>query len=151
HGEGLPRTESPDTYASPIMWQKGEERLLIVHGNDTTSAHRLDDGQEVWRVSDLNPQGRGDWRFVSSVGVSADLVVVPTCKDGPTAAIDPRAMGTVRAGGAGEKWRVKSTTDVPSPLIHEGLVYICRQDGNLSCYDAATGKAHYSNERTHNI
>jgi outer membrane protein assembly factor BamB len=150
HGEGVRGTESPDMYASPMLWHKGDKSLLVVHGNDTTSAHKLDNGMEVWRVSDLNPAHSGAWRFVASPGISEELIVIPTCKNGPTAAIDPQASGTIGAGGPGEKWRLKTTTDVPTPLIHDGLVYICRQDGNLSCYDAATGKPNYTNERTNN-
>jgi outer membrane protein assembly factor BamB len=150
HGEGAKGTESPDTYSSPQIWRKGDKSLLLIHGNDTTSAHKLDNGMEVWRVTDLNPTHRGDWRFVASPGVAEDVIVIPTCKNGPTTAIDPQAAGTVGAGSPSERWRLGRTTDVPTPLIHDGLVYIVREDGNMSCYDAKTGKPHYSNERTNN-
>lgn len=151
HGEGVPGTESPDTYASPMLWRKGSEELLIIHGNDTTSAHKLGNGDEVWRVGDLNPDARRDWRFVASPGVSPNLIVIPTCKNGPTTAIDPKATGTIGKGSPAEKWRLKTTTDVPTPLIHDGLVYICNAgNGNLSCYDLTTGKPHYTDERTNN-
>jgi outer membrane protein assembly factor BamB len=32
---------------------------------------------------------------------------------------------------------------VPSPLIHGGLVYLCRENGNLLCVDATTGHELY--------
>jgi outer membrane protein assembly factor BamB len=52
-------------------------------------------------------------------------------------------------GNKGEQWRRGSNTpDVPSPLVHEGLVYLCRENGVLICLDAKTGKEHYS-ERCH--
>jgi outer membrane protein assembly factor BamB len=44
--------------------------------------------------------------------------------------------------------RGKETPDVPSPLVHDGLVYLCRENGVLICADAATGKEYY-NERMH--
>jgi len=37
---------------------------------------------------------------------------------------------------------------VPSPLLVDGLVYLCREDGTLICLDAQTGKEHYL-KRTH--
>jgi outer membrane protein assembly factor BamB len=35
-------------------------------------------------------------------------------------------------------------------LVHDGLAYLCRENGFLSCLDAKTGKQHYS-ERVHNF
>src|SRR5262245_17106346 len=114
--------ESWDGYASTILWKKGNDAYLIAHGNDYTTAHKLTDGSEIWRVGDLNPGRRPDWRFVSCPGVSEDIIVIPTCKNGPTVAIRPDITGRVGSGGNGEIWRLKVTTDVPTPLIHEGLV-----------------------------
>src|SRR5690606_14034972 len=37
---------------------------------------------------------------------------------------------------------------VPSPLVVDGLVYLCRENGNLICLDAKTGEEYY-NVRTH--
>jgi outer membrane protein assembly factor BamB len=41
-----------------------------------------------------------------------------------------------------------NTPDVPSPLVHDGLVYLCRENGILLCLDAKTGEKLYM-ERTH--
>ena len=32
---------------------------------------------------------------------------------------------------------------MPSPLVHDGLVYLCRENGVLVCVDAKTGKELY--------
>ena len=40
------------------------------------------------------------------------------------------------------------TPDVPSPLVHDGLVYLCKEDGYLVCLDAKTGEEKY-NQRMH--
>ena len=48
-------------------------------------------------------------------------------------------------------WKLEDgTPDVPSPLIHNGLVYLCSENGNLSCFDAKTGKQQYQ-QRTHRM
>jgi outer membrane protein assembly factor BamB len=36
---------------------------------------------------------------------------------------------------------------VPSPLFYGGLVYVVKDGGMVSCFDARTGKAHYQQER----
>jgi outer membrane protein assembly factor BamB len=38
----------------------------------------------------------------------------------------------------------KGTPDVPSPLVHDGLVYLCGESGTLTCLDAKTGDQLYS-------
>ena len=45
-------------------------------------------------------------------------------------------------------WRhERGTPDVPSPLYYDGLVYLCRENGNLVCVDAKSGEKLYE-ERT---
>jgi outer membrane protein assembly factor BamB len=145
------RDECEHSYASPCLWRNGKEAYLITHGNDYAIAHRLADGSEIWRVADLNPKSRYNTtlRFVASPVAVADLIVVPSAKNGPVVAVKPDANGIVRAGSPAEVWRMAhNTPDVPSPLVHDGLVYLCREDGTLICLDARTGKVHYS-QRTH--
>jgi outer membrane protein assembly factor BamB len=143
--------EGRHSYASPCLWRRGADAYLVVHGCDYTTAHRLDDGTELWRLADLNPKENYNrsLRFVASPVATPDLVVVPTAKGGPVVAVKPEARGPVRAGGPSERWRLpRGTPDVPSPVVHEGLVYLCRENGVLVCLDAATGKPQYE-ERLH--
>ncbi len=148
-GEGDPNTESPDGYASVQICRKGNDSFLVVHGNDATTGHRLEDGSEIWRVVDENTQERRDWRFISSPAVSEDLIVIPTCKNGVTVAVRTDIKGKVSTGGKGELWRLPVTSDVPSPLIHDGLVYLCRAEGQVMCIEGKTGKVLYD-ERGYN-
>jgi len=141
--------ENEQAYASPCLWHRGKDEYLIVHGNDYTTAHRLSDGGEIWRLGDLNSRKRYDYtlRFVASPVATADLIVVPSAKRGPVVGLKPEAKGKIAAGSAFEQWRGKSTPDVSSPLIHNGLVYLCWEPiwgrGELICMDAQSGKEHY--------
>lgn len=142
--------ESKDSYASPTLAHSGKDAFLITHGADYTIAHRLSDGGEIWRVGDLNYKDkyRGDWRLVASPGVSNDLIVIPTAKTGGVVAVKPDAHGLVLTGSEYEIWRKqRGTPDVPCPLIHDGLVYLCR-DGIISCLEAKTGQELYE-QRIH--
>jgi hypothetical protein len=40
------RFENEHSYASPVIWCKGNDAYLITHGNDYAIAHRLSDGSE---------------------------------------------------------------------------------------------------------
>jgi outer membrane protein assembly factor BamB len=142
--------ENKHSYASPVLWTNGKDAYLISHGNDYSIAHRLDDGSEIWRVADLNPKNRYDYtlRFVSSPVATPDLIVVPSAKGGPTVGLKPDASGVIKPGNKAEQWRFSSTPDVPSPLVYDGLVYLCMQDGRLICLDAKDGTKHYA-EKNH--
>jgi outer membrane protein assembly factor BamB len=140
------RAECEQSYASPCLWHNGKDEYLIVHGCDYATAHRLSDGSEIWRLGGLNPKDSYNFtlRFVTTPVTAPDLIVVPTAKSGPVVGVKPDAKGMITAGSAFEQWRVpRITPDVPSPLVHDGLVYLCREMGILVCLDAKTGKQLY--------
>ena len=143
------RGECKEAYASPVIWRNGKEEYLIIHGNDYATAHRLENGSEIWRAGDLNPKGNynATLRFVASPLVTPDVIVIPSAKHHDIVGVNPSATGAFGAGSPNELWRrIKGTPDVPSPLAYDGLLYICgEQAGPLDCLDAKTGKEHYSN------
>ena len=53
------RARSPDVYASAFIWEGEGGPLLVAHGNDYCTGHKLTDGSEVWRVQGLNPTSNG--------------------------------------------------------------------------------------------
>ncbi|MCZ2344305.1 MAG: PQQ-like beta-propeller repeat protein [Bacteroidales bacterium] len=136
--------ESPDVYASPFIWEGKSGSLLIAHGNDYCTAHKLDDGAEVWRVTELNPKDSYNraWRAVSSPLVTPDLIVIPSCKRGVTVGLDPlKAQGTINPGNTAEVWRLpKGTPDVPSPIRVGNLIFLMGEKGDLTEMDAKTGE-----------
>src|SRR5262249_4955132 len=142
---------SREAYASPCLWQNGQEMNLVILGCDYTTGHRLSDGGEVWRLGDLNPKNNYSTalRIISSPVASPELLVVPTARGGLVVGIKPGAKGMINAGGAFEQWRIaKGSPDVPSPLVHDGFVYLPREYGALICLDAKTGKELYQ-QRLH--
>ena len=143
--------ENELSYASPVLYDQPDLKLLITHGADFVVAHRLDTGAEVWRCGGLNPHD-GDYhetlRFVASPSVAKGIVVVPTAKNGPVVAVKPDRSGDITEDKDAYHWRLEDNTpDVPSPLIHDGLVYLCHENGNLMCLEQFTGKEIY-HERT---
>lgn len=150
-------SENEHSYASPMLYNFGDLRFLITHGADYTIAYNLEDGTERWRLGGLNPHDNParDYhptlRFVASPAAAEGIIVAPTAKNGPVFAIRPDGHGDITGQESLHWWiRPDNTPDVPSPLIHAGLVYLCRENGDLLCLEAETGKEVYL-ERTHRI
>lgn len=143
--------ENEHSYASPILYDFGGVTYLVTHGADYTIAYSLDDGSELWRLGGLNPQGASyhpTLRFVSSPAAAEGIIVCPTAKNGPVFAIAPDHRGDLTDSDAIRWIRDQHTPDVPSPLIHDDLVYLCRENGMLLVLDRQTGEEVYM-ERTH--
>ena len=143
--------ECEHSYASPFLYRDDKREFLLVHGADYITAHRLTDGSEIWRCGDLNPKDsyNTSLRLVASPVAVPGLVVVPSAKNGPVIGLRPGGKGDITDSKRWYHWmREDGTPDVPSPLIHEGLVYLCRENGDLICMDAETGEQVYK-ERTH--
>ncbi len=143
--------ENEHSYASPMLYQFGGMTYLITHGADYTIAYSLTDGKEKWRLGGLNPQGQSyhpTLRFVSSPAAAEGIIVCPTAKNGPVFAVDASMTGDLTDSEAVLWVREDNTPDVPSPIIHGDLVYLCRENGMLLVLERETGEQVYM-ERTH--
>ncbi len=136
--------ESRHSYASPVLYRDEKQSLLLVHGGDCLSAHRLEDGAEVWRCGSLNPRDNYNrmLRFVASPATAPGLVLIPSAKGNPILGVRPDGKGDVTATHVAWR-RGRDTTDVPTPIIHDGLVYNLRENGVLICLDSKTGEEVY--------
>jgi outer membrane protein assembly factor BamB len=138
--------ECEHSYASPFLYREGDVEYLITHGADYAVGHRLSDGEELWRVGRLNPKGKYNQtlRFVASPVGAEGLLVIPSAKNGPVLALNAKLTGDVSEKEEAFAWvRPRGTPDVPSPLIKDGLVYLCRENGNLVVVDAKSGEEFY--------
>ncbi len=137
-------SESREAYTSPCLWRNGKELNLVILGCDYTTGHRLSDGKELWRLGDLNPKNSPAHRIIASPVASGETLVVPTCRGMTVVALKQGASGQIKTGSPMEQWRIlKGSPDVPSPLIHDGLVYLQRETGVMICLDAKSGTQIY--------
>ena len=139
--------ESREAYSSPVLWKNGNELNLVVLGADYTTGHRLSDGKEIWRLGDINPKKKYSTalRIIATPVATSDQLFVPTARGGIFISLKQGAVGTIKAGGSHEAWRIgKGSPDVPSPLVVDGIAYLMRENGLLIVLDAKTGKEYYS-------
>ncbi|MEE9603852.1 MAG: PQQ-binding-like beta-propeller repeat protein [Thermoguttaceae bacterium] len=144
------RGECEHAYASPRIYRDSQREYLLTHGADYIIAHDLAGGRELWRCGNLHPASgyNPTLRFVASPLAVPGMIVVTSAKKGPTIALRPDGSGDITDKPAYHLWRHDATPDVPSPLAVNSLVYLYRENGNLVCLDAKTGKQYYE-ERTH--
>lgn len=138
-------SENEHSYASPVLYRHDGQEFLLTHGADYIVAHDLDDGEELWRCGGLHPPAGYDptLRFVSSPAVAEGIIVVPSAKKGITLALKPGGKGDLTDKTGFHLWKFGITPDVPSPLILDGIVYLCRENGNLLALDQKTGEQFY--------
>ncbi|MBX3423278.1 MAG: PQQ-binding-like beta-propeller repeat protein [Pirellulaceae bacterium] len=151
--------ECKHSYASPMLYDDGQQRMLIVHGADCTTGHALDDGRQLWRLGGLNGPSELNrrafdvtFRFVATPAQAGGRLIIPTAKEGPTVALDlsGQPRGELTDLPQHIAWTVPQTPDVSIPLIVDGLVYLLHKDGKLQCIDLANGQQVYF-ERTHTV
>ena len=142
-------SESREAYTSPVLWRNGKDLNLVVLGCDYTTGHLLNDGKEVWRLGDLNLKNSPAHRIIASPLATSDELIVPTCRGLVVVALKQGASGFIKTGSPQEQWRiVKGSPDVPSPLVHDGLLYLMRENGVLICMDVKTGEQLYEERLT---
>lgn len=139
--------ENLDSYASPVLYRDEKHEFLLTHGADYVIAHRLDNGDEIWRCGGFNPAENYNrtLRLVASPLAAPGLIVVPSAKQRSVMALTPDNKGDITTSSERRLWLLKDNTpDVSSPLAVDGLVYLCRENGILRCVDAKTGQEYYS-------
>ena len=133
------RDELP-SWATPLLMRSGSRAELVTNASKFIRAYDPATGRELWRMADSATQVK-----VPTPVAAGDLVIVT---GGYPAG--GRPIYAVRAGASGEIAPTALAWSAPTgspytgtPLVHEGLLYICTDNGILSAYDAKTGERIY--------
>ena len=134
------RHDEYPSWATPLIVRMTARTELVTNAGQYIRGFDPDTGRELWRLSDENTQVK-----VPSPVVAGDLVIV-------TGGYPPgrRPIYAIRPGGSGtlSKQTLAWQTDrgapyTGTPLVHDGIVYACTDNGILGAYDAATGARIY--------
>jgi outer membrane protein assembly factor BamB len=142
-GKELLRIPRPERYnwAAPFVATHNGRQQIVING-ETTRGYDYDTGEELWRAAGLGensvPQAvqHGDRVFVMS-GHTIKMLMA------------------IRLGGRGDltgteaiSWTTpRGVSYTPSPLLHDGKLYIVSDAGLVSCLDAETGRPFWGPER----
>ncbi len=121
-------------FATPLLIEFEGRPQLISPAADQLHAYNPADGEELWHVRFTG------FSTVPCPAYADGRIFICTGYFGPElAAIDVNGSGDVTKTHV--KWHIKKgVPDNPSPLTHEGLVYVVSDKGVATCVEASTGK-----------
>jgi outer membrane protein assembly factor BamB len=139
-----PRTDVP-TWSTPTIHTGGGRSQLIVNGYKHIGGYDLGTGQELWRL-----RGGGDIPVPTPL-VAHDLIFITNAhgRMAPIYAIRTNAAGDISLAGTESAsshiaWsRPRDGGYMQTPLVYGDHLYLCRDNGVLSCYEARTGNRLY--------
>ena len=136
------------TYSSPYLWKNTSRTELVTCGSKARS-YDPESGKLLWemkmggKMSIPSPIGDNEHLYIANTGGPDAVGSLSSVKAGATGDITP---DTVTLASNGVNWyRPDAGTGNPSPVLHNGLIYILASNGkNLSCIDAVSGKTVYN-------
>ena len=135
------------TYSTPLIW-KNKSRTELVTCGKTARSYDPDTGNVLWEMKmkgDMSiptPVADNDHLFIGNTGEDDKVGGLYSIKSGAAGDITPDTITMVSSGV--EWYSAKAPLENPSPVLHNGLIYLLAGNGkNLSCIDAATGKTVY--------
>ena len=133
------RDELP-TWSTPLLVKLASRTELVTNGGKYIRGYDASTGREVWRFGDSATQVK-----VPTPVIAGDAVIVTggyPAGGRPIYAIRPGGSGDVPASALA--WRTDNGSPYTgTPLVYDGIVYICTDNGILSAYDASTGERLY--------
>ncbi len=136
-----PRAEISN-WSMPVVVEHEGRRQVVVSATRKTRAYDYDTGRLIWEIEGLGlntipaPVQFGDLVFVMSGFRNPNLMAVRLGRTGELTGTDAVVWSTTRG-----------TSYTPSPVLHDGMLYVLTDTGMLSNFDARTGKPHYQQVR----
>jgi outer membrane protein assembly factor BamB len=157
-GKGVWKTDRPlyPCWGTPTVYRGPDITQVIVNGYKHIGGYDFATGAELWKM-----HGGGDVPVPTPV-VAEDLIFITNAHGGqaPVYAVKTSARGdiTLQSGSADQ---AGPSTEAPrsnehiawshpkignymqTPLVYNGLLYLCRDNGIMACHEAQTGKNLY--------
>ena len=142
------KTERKDypTWSTPTIHKAGDATHVLCNGFNEIAAYDFATGQRVWRL-----RGGGDIPVPTPV-VAHDLVFITSAHgaNAPVFAVPVSATGELSdkqgqpVEGRLAWYRMRGGNYMQTPIVVGDLLYCCKDNGVLTCFDAKTGKEHFS-------
>ena len=150
NGEELWRTDRDEgtTWMTPVVVEETGRAQVICSGTKRVRSYDLASGKLLW----------------DGEGLTANVIPTPVAANGVVYVISGFRGSVLRAirlsaakgnidGSSAVLWSYdQGTPYVPSPLLHDGILYFLRDNkGILTSMNIATGQPHYANQRLESI
>jgi outer membrane protein assembly factor BamB len=139
-----PRQDVP-TWSTPTIHEVGGRKLVLVNGWKHAGAYDARTGAEVWKL-----RGQGDIPVPTPFVVDGLVFITHAHGPGsPIYAVKVDAKGDVSLAGDARSndaivWSIeRGGAYMPTPVVYQGLLYLCQNNGVLTVYRARTGEKLY--------
>ncbi|MCA9241810.1 MAG: PQQ-binding-like beta-propeller repeat protein [Planctomycetales bacterium] len=132
--------ESDQAYTTPAVLSVDGTETIVTWGADHLTGHDAKTGKLLWDCGGFNPENQGMWRVIASATIQNGVAYVPYGRGNFFAAVKLGGSGDIT--GQARLWEATGVgADVPSPVVHEGKVYVLgdRGRGQLDVLDARSG------------
>jgi outer membrane protein assembly factor BamB len=129
------RTEKP-SWATPLVHPAA---VIVTNSPFFIRGHDLRTGRELWRVADhTGPGAEGEVKVVTPLPAGDKVIVTGGYPSGA------RPIFAIRAASGEVAWKLdRGSPYTPTPLVHDGTLYVVGDNGVLSAYVAETGERLY--------
>lgn len=129
------------SYSTPCIYRDGRGREQVIFTSNLYGVAALDPGtgELLWQSAEPLPA-----RVVASPVIAGDLIV-GTCGRGGRG-VRLTAVNPPRTGGARETYGLDRgvVPYVPTPIVHDGLLFLFHDQGTVSCLRSGTGEVLWS-------
>lgn len=144
-GEEIWRADRKEesAWAQPLVVEYGGRTQLIT-SSTRVRTYDLATGELIWEAG-----GLGGNAIPAVVQVSDDMVIALTgWRNANLLAIKLGGQGDITGNPEFIKWtNARGNSYTPSPVVHDGILYMVTDNGMLSALDALTGDVHYLQQR----
>ena len=131
--------ESAQSYTTPLIVRENNNNTIVVWGADHLTGHDASTGKMLWSYGGFNPEKRSAWRTIASPVIYNGVVLVPYGRGQYLAAM--KAGGSIDMTEKDYIWQKSGMgTDVATPVVSDGKVYILGFNGTVWCLDFMSGK-----------
>jgi len=130
------------TWAVPLLVEHNGRKQLVTSGTNKVRTYDPESGKLIWECAGLGlnaipaPVWQGDLVYVMTGHRDPKLMAIRLGKEGDVTGTDAIVWSQTRG-----------MSYTPSPVLHENKFYALTDTGMLSCFDAATGKPFYHQQR----
>ena len=134
--------DEPSSWAMPLIFEREGVVQVVATGTNRVRSYDLKTGKVLWECG----------------GLGLNAIPVPLRHDDLVLAMSGYRganLMAIQLGGEGDLtdseavlWNSpRGCAYTASPVLHEGKYYVVTDRGQISCFDAETGEAHYLEER----
>jgi outer membrane protein assembly factor BamB len=143
--------ESDQAYTTPHVAQVDGQSELVVWGADHLTGHDLATGKLLWECGGFNPANSGGWRAIACPVIDGGMAMVPFGRGDFLAGIKLGGNGDITS--TARAWETSGRrigSDVPTPAVRSGLVYVLGDGGHVSCVSLQSGDEIWSGDLPRN-